>query len=185
MTSENETIADIVAEMRLGVKDCKGERLGVFDCFADRIEAAATREREAGAEAAQVCGEIGEAIGRETTREKSSQVGNAAKMREALYAITLIDTRMLKRLLCELVEADIFDGGQIRNTIHAVEKARQAIAAPPRNCDVGTAEEQAERFHSFCESNKQCGDVYSCECCQLNSIEDCELAWAQMPYEEG
>ena len=54
-----------------------------------------------------------------------------------------------------------------------------------RNCDVGTVEEQAERFHSFCESNKQCGDVYSCERCQLNSIEDCELAWAQMPYEEG
>ena len=51
--SKQETIADIVAEMRLGVKDWKGERLGVFDCFADRIEAAAKREREAGAEAAE------------------------------------------------------------------------------------------------------------------------------------
>ena len=60
-----ETIADIVAEMRLGVKDWKGERLGVFDCFADRIEAAAKREREAGAAAAQICGEVGEMIGRE------------------------------------------------------------------------------------------------------------------------
>lgn len=66
----------------------------------------------------------------------SEHVSNAAAMREALYAITQIDTRMLKRLLRELVEADIFDGGQIRNTIHAVEKARQAIAAPPRNCDL-------------------------------------------------
>lgn len=59
------------------------------------------------------------------------------------------------------------------------------IGKPLRNCDVGTAEEQAKRFHSFCESNKQCGDVYSCERCKLNSIEDCELAWSQMPYEEG
>ena len=54
-----------------------------------------------------------------------------------------------------------------------------------RNCDVGTVAEQAERFHSFCKSNKQHGDVYSCERCRLNSIEDCELAWSQMPYEAG
>ena len=58
-----------------------------------------------------------------------------SKMREALYAITRIDTRRLKSLLCELVEADIFDGGQISQTISAVEKARQAISAPPRDCD--------------------------------------------------
>ena len=79
MSNKQETIADIVAEMRLVVKDWKGERLGVFDCFADRIAAAAKREREAGAEAAQICGEIGEMIGMEATREKSSRVGNAAK----------------------------------------------------------------------------------------------------------
>ena len=29
--NKQETIADIVAEMRLGVKDWKGERLDVFD----------------------------------------------------------------------------------------------------------------------------------------------------------
>ena len=72
---------------------------------------------------------------REATSEKSSQVGNAAAMRESLYAITRIDTRRLKRLLCELVEADIFDGGQISKTISAVEKARKSISAPPRDCD--------------------------------------------------
>ena len=44
MSNKQGTIADIVAEMRLGVKDWKGERLGVFDCFADRIEAAHQRE---------------------------------------------------------------------------------------------------------------------------------------------
>ena len=49
--ANHETIADIVAEMRLGVKDWKGERLGVFDCFADRIEAA--HQREVG----ELCGE--------------------------------------------------------------------------------------------------------------------------------
>ena len=121
---KQETIEDIVREMRtLGRLDGEStdkiprslQALGLRT-YADRIEAAAKRECEA-------------------TSEKSSQVCNAAAMLDALYAITRIDTRMLKRLLCELVEADIFDGGQIRNTIHAVEKARQAIAAPPRNCD--------------------------------------------------
>ena len=63
------------------------------------------------------------------------EASNVKAIREALYVITCIDTRRLKRLLCELVEADIFDGGQISKTISAVEKARQALSAPPRNCD--------------------------------------------------
>ena len=62
---------------------------------------------------------------------------------------------------------------------------KHALSASPRNCDVGTAEKQAERFHAFCKSNKKCGDVYSCERCQFNSVEDCELAWSQMPYDGG
>ena len=96
-----------------------------------------------------------------------NHLGNAAKMREALKTISKCDISK---------EEDCI-------SIYRVCEA--ALAVSPRNCDVGTVEEQAERFHSFCESNKQCGDVYSCERCQLNSIEDCELAWAQMPYEEG
>ena len=166
--ANQETIADIVGDIRAQNQGLPEDSyaLSPLVCdllsLADRIEAAAKRECEA-------------------TSEKSSAVGNAAAMLEALYAITLIDTRMLKRLLCELVEADILDGGQIRNTIHAVEKARQAIAAPPRNCDVGTAEEQIARFNKFCFPIK-------CSECQLHTDEDlhdCIFRWAQMPYEEG
>ena len=73
-TEKQETIADIVAEMR---KDIADGTVGIWSdfggeiarCYADRIEAAAKREREAGADAAQICGEIGELIGREETRE--------------------------------------------------------------------------------------------------------------------
>ena len=103
-----------------------------------------------------------------------NHLGNAAKMREALV--------MAQRVLHCAIVAEILKGDDAQEALNVVTAA---LSARPRNCDVGTAEEQAERFHSFCESNKQCGDVYSCECCQLNSIEDCELAWAQMPYEEG
>ena len=72
-SSRQETIADIVAEMRNDVDN--EEKYNRYDLhewgtdiirlLADRIEAAATREREAGAESAQICGEVGEMVGRE------------------------------------------------------------------------------------------------------------------------
>lgn len=130
MASENETIADIVSEMRneghTGDASCLEWVGAKMIHYADRIEAAAKREREAGAEAAQVCGEIGEMIGREA-----------------------------------------------------------ALSAPPRNCDVGTAEEQEKRMNEFCNLHKHGGSVYACENCELFTVDRCELAWSQMPYEAG
>ena len=83
-----ETINDIVAEMRIGdlcAEDTSAARPAYINDFlagyADRIEAAWKREQEAGAAAAQICGEIGEIVGR-TTTEKSSAVGNADIVRE-------------------------------------------------------------------------------------------------------
>ena len=108
---------------------------------------------------------------------------NIIAMRKALETINRIDTRRLKCLLYELVEADILDGGEINKTISAVEKARHALSAPPRNCDVGTAEEQVERFNKFCLYHK-------CSECQFNADDgiylelECGVRWAQMPYEE-
>lgn len=56
-----------------------------------------------------------------------------------------------------------------------------AISARPRNCDVGTVKEQAERFDYFCYNHrsreKGCGD------CPLLDGGPCEFAWMQMPYE--
>ena len=81
MSSKQETIEDIVDAIRneghAGDASCLEWVGAKIRGYADRIEAAAKREREAGAEAAQVCGEIGEMIGMEATREKSSWVGNA------------------------------------------------------------------------------------------------------------
>ena len=106
-----------------------------------------------------------------------NHLGNAAKMREALSRILGIADHLQTRFaIPKLASEEILELKQI---------AESALSTPPRNCDVGTVKEQAERFHAFCASNKKCGDVYSCERCQFNSVEDCELAWAQMPYEEG
>ena len=137
----HETIADIVKEMRtLGRLDKKStdkiprslQALGLRT-YADRIEAAANREREAGAEAAQVCGEIGEMIGREATREKSSRVGNSAKMRKAL-----------DKLLNFLRWVYAQDYPVSRDKLaDAIDIGVSALAAPPRNCDMYTTLDDA------------------------------------------
>ena len=174
---KKEIIADIVKEMRtLGRLDEKStdkiprslQALGLRT-YADRIKAAAKREREAGAEAAQIYGEIGEMIGREATREKSSQVGNAAKMREALSDACYAMFNFLKTQNCGYEEM-----------AKALDKAKAALAAPPRNCDVGTADEQTNSYLDFCKR-------HACQSCpaRLKGKTDCGFIWAQMPYEEG
>ena len=78
---KHETLADIVREIRQAEVTWHRSEIAQLPTqylkeWADRIEAAAKREREAGAEAAQICGEIGEMIGREATC-KESEIGRA------------------------------------------------------------------------------------------------------------
>lgn len=61
-----------------------------------------------------------------------------------------------------------------------VEIANAALATPLRNCEVGTAEEQGERLFKFCTNTFKRG-----ECPLSMDCDECVLAWAQMPYEEG
>ena len=136
-----ETVADIVREMRIGdlcAEDTSASRPeyinDILASYAARIEAAHKREREAGTEAAQICGEIGEMIGREATTEKSSAVGNAAAMREALEKVRFYLPYFLQYVRLH----DAQSGGCYEKKLEVVAAA---ISAPPRNCDVGTAEE--------------------------------------------
>jgi hypothetical protein len=75
----------------------------------------------------------------------------------------------------------------------AIDKAEAALAEPLRNCEVGTAEEQAKRFRSFCGMHKPKVNEFSehgellcpstgCELIACN-YGQCALAWVQMPYE--
>ena len=63
------------------------------------------------------------------------------------------------------------------------------IGRPRRNCDVGTAEEQIARFDAECLAIRKRNTVEPCAGCLCSSngegTEDCQLRWAQMPYEEG
>ena len=91
---------------------------------------------------------------------KTLAVGNAAAMREAL--------ENSNGLLEEL--AAIGEWGE--SAREQIAENHAALSAPPRNCDVGTAEEQEARYHAT-------GNVY--HTLTLQEV----LSWAQMPYEEG
>ena len=108
-----------------------------------------------------------------------NQLGNVAKIREALKQI--VDITMP----CE---------GVTSTELQVNDIAYDAISAPPRNCDVGTAEEQERRWHANCGIG-----IPNCKHCNVyewarksglvddkNMIRfDCRFIWAQMPYEEG
>ena len=96
------------------------------------------------------------------------------KMREALdEIIEKIDNWRTDGLMEHWIYSQLFD------------IADSARAKPPKNCDVGTAEEQRSRFYGFCFSFR------TCKACPLflvgkyRSQVGCAIAWSQMPYEKG
>lgn len=64
-----------------------------------------------------------------------------------------------------------------------IKIVNEALAEPLRNCDVGTAEEQEQRFIALC--NKQHDDCFMCPVQNdMKSQCDCKFVWSQMPYEK-
>jgi len=62
------------------------------------------------------------------------------------------------------------------------------IGKPPRNCDVGSAKEQGERYKAYCRKHFTPGRFGgSCHRCPLKDRRgwSCQIAWAQMSYNEG
>lgn len=101
--------------------------------------------------------------------------GNQMKIREALEQASYF----LRRHHMGAVYAP--DGETLIFCEDVAKIVDEALSSPPRNCDVGTAEEQKERFEGFCDDEK--GDRQHCLNCRLCNALDCELEWAQMPYE--
>lgn len=86
----------------------------------------------------------------------------------------------LERILSVCADAEVTDC-QAREI--AEDVAGAALAEPPRNCDVGSEQEQSQRFDKFCFTNRTY--EWGCSDCPLLKSVCCELAWAQMPYREG
>ena len=162
--------------------DLRGLGTDSLRSYADLIEEAMKREREA-------------------TRDKSSQVGNAAAMREALYKFNAVDLSWLEFPL-DGDSSTIYNSNKKEITIpywrvaellnvvkEAQDMAKAALAKPPRNCDVGTSEEQAERFYAFCGYHRfqsgikgMCSSL--CPCIRCRDMCNCITTWAQMQYDE-
>lgn len=96
--------------------------------------------------------------------------GNQMKMRKALE---LIRSEMLKD-----------SGFGLTASFHAVidELTQDALSAPPRNCDVGTPEEQTRRFDAFCAAHHFQSEK-CCSNCPCRGADNCEFKWGQLPYE--
>lgn len=63
-----------------------------------------------------------------------------------------------------------------------------ALSTPPCNCDVGTAADQIVRFDTECHAIRSRNTVEPCAYCPFSEngegTEDCQLRWAQVPYEK-
>lgn len=206
-----ETTDDIIREMRdLGALDeqCGDmiprslQALGLRT-YAGRLEAARKRETDNAAmrEACRMlndegddtlceklkCPWYGEPNGcnspsGEYQTAKSSGFGNAVAMHSCLVKIL---AEMLDLCGMKVGQKACFAPGAV------AEEIRAALAVPPRNCDVWTAEEQQERFREFCRRHEAAGECgigstqAKCPCWRGPKNPDCALAWSQMPYEAG
>ena len=103
------------------------------------------------------------------------EASNVRAMREALLMILgTVDHLQTRFAIPKLASEEISELKQI---------AESALSAPPRNCDVGTVAEQNERFDKYCYDHRS--HEICCGKCPIFGEPCCELAWSQMPYEEG
>lgn len=165
MNNTQETSANIIAEMRYGTIPKHRTDHELLALYADRLEAAILRECKAPDAVAAI---LHDRLYRTHFASACDNSGNVVAMREALEA-----ARDLLLPQCNGGTAFAKACGE------TVNKIMDALAAPPRNCDVGTTEEQQERFSKFCFASP-------CKVCQIHLdglFGDCGLHWAQMPYE--
>lgn len=150
---------------------------------------------EAIAKATEFCSamnELHERAGNATT------AGNAAAMHKALAEIRReLDSYCNGRTLLARMTEDPPDYTCLRDSLLEIERiVDSARSAPPRNCDVGTAEEQARRYNNFTGRYTPCsyrGYARCAEDCPVRKklIQEgygsllCQSEWAQMPYGEG
>ena len=71
-----------------------------------------------------------------------------------------------------------------KSDIHIVELVEAALAEPARNCDIGTPEEQCDRFEDYCAEHGDWEEYDVCVNCPLKDAHDCRIAWMNLPYKK-
>ena len=79
-------------------------------------------------------------------------------------------------------DAPFLKEGELENESDLADDVWEVLQGVPRNCDVGTDEEQYARIWEFCRKHKA---GLRCIHCPVNGVlpKNCALIWAQMPYE--
>ena len=174
MASENETFDEVLRCMQNDIVHFVGKPVkhsrDLLQEYHDRFKAAHHREvaelkskmndvvceNEALRDACGTCGAKRE---REATREKSSRVGNAAKMRNALSDACYAMFNFLKT-----------QNGGYGEMAKALDKAKAALAEPARNCD-----------RPECATTKSAQDVWRKE----DGGKTAYYEWLLQQYKEG
>lgn len=107
-------------------------------------------------------------------RTGSGEAGDVAELRCALKEVGEAFDDDLIATNCEMTDDEIRRMDAVRWHVKC------ALSRAPRNCDVGTAAEQADRFKRFCDAH-QCQGYYDHPKCPFD-IDKCEFEWGQMPY---
>ena len=133
--------------------------------IADELESAVKEEREMLREAATSKMQEGATI-----IDNRGQ-GNVAAMRNALESARNWCLNRLCNASCQVTVEGLL------SVVNA------ALSVPPRQCDLGTAEDQLRRWRKYCENFHYCVD---CPANKKDGISaDCFANWSQIPYEEG
>ena len=103
------------------------------------------------------------------------EANNNAKLRDALKAVKAVNDG----------RPHDAPGYEINDIVE------EALAAPPRNCDVGTAEEQYARFARSCHANADLIGRCRAACpfkpasAVFRDRSECFARWSQTHYEDG
>lgn len=110
-------------------------------------------------------------------------VSNVAAMREVVIMLANVILPQQAEYPAEYGGGKVPDKDGWLAWVRAMQiKARAVLDMQPRNCDVGTAEEQARRYLKFCV-RQDCEKACPFRDCR-NSYE-CAFSWAQMAYTKG
>lgn len=114
------------------------------------------------------------------------EASNLQELKDAAIELMKFTCASCEQRFCE-EDVEEEDGQRVPSPCSAIIRMRNALSANPiRNCDVGTAEEQAERYGRYCDKFTSDGmHCENCPCCGKIPFGKCEFVWSQMPYEEG
>ena len=110
------------------------------------------------------------------------KVFDASKARKVLERVHNFPGILIRENLVK--GAPFLQEGDLENESDLADDVWEVLQGVPRNCDVGTDEEQSRRYEELCDRHT-CGSICSLTGCPMYEHDCSPFAWSQLPYEEG